>query len=55
LNVNWRLATLGDDSVRRFGFIVSTLRALKAQNRLVGDMARMLAAAEVELAKLTQR
>jgi len=55
LNAQWRLANVGDDAARRFAFIVATLRKLRDENRMIADMPRMLAAAETELAKLTQR
>jgi tetratricopeptide (TPR) repeat protein len=55
LNVNWRLAVLGDDAAQRFAFIVATLQQLKGENRLSPNMGKMLAAAESQLEALKSR
>jgi hypothetical protein len=52
---NWKLADNGDESARRFAFIVATLRKLEGENRLTPAQAKWLLEAEKRLAKLTSQ
>jgi len=51
LVLQWRLASTGDEPVKRFGEIVAMLRDLAAKRKLSVEQARWLPAAEQELAR----
>ena len=51
MNIQWRLATLGDSPAERYQAIVTALSKLRDENKLKGDMSAMLAAAQAQLAK----
>ena len=52
---NWRLATFGDDPLRRWTFIVTTLRETAGRNALTVQQAKWLPEAERQLAKLKRQ
>jgi hypothetical protein len=52
---NQRLASAGDDAVRRWTLIVATLRGLAAANKLTAEQTKWLPVAEENLAKLKKR
>ncbi len=52
---NWRLASAGDEAVRRWTLIVTTLRGLTAANKLTVEQTKLLPVAEENLAKLKKR
>jgi hypothetical protein len=52
---NQRLASAGDDAVRRWTLIVATLRGLTAANKLTAEQTKWLPVAEENLAKLKNR
>jgi predicted negative regulator of RcsB-dependent stress response len=47
---NWKMASMGDDAHRRWTFIVVSVRALQAANKLDADQAKWLPIAEKQLA-----
>lgn len=49
---HWRLAWRGDEPARRWQLIVTTLRKLKAEDKLTAEQATWLPLAEAELAKV---
>jgi tetratricopeptide (TPR) repeat protein len=49
---HWRLARHGDDAANRWALIVTTLRKLKAEDKLTAEQATWLPVAEAELAKV---
>ena len=49
----WRLSEQGDESAARLGNMTARMRALKTENRLSADLARLLPIAEARLAKLS--
>ncbi|MEZ5891010.1 MAG: tetratricopeptide repeat protein [Xanthobacteraceae bacterium] len=55
LVLQWRLASGGDDPVKRFELIVATLRDLAAKHQLSAEQARWLPAAEQELARVQRQ
>jgi tetratricopeptide (TPR) repeat protein len=52
---NQRLASAGDDAMRRWTLIVETLRGLSAANKLTVEQTKWLPVAEENLAKLKKR
>jgi len=52
---NWRLATYGDESLRRWQFIVTTLRDLASRKALTAEQVQWLPIAERQLKRLTAR
>jgi tetratricopeptide (TPR) repeat protein len=48
---HWKLAENGDDTPRRWAFIVATLRELKEKNRLTPQQEKLLPEAEGQLEK----
>ena len=49
---NWRLASAGDDALRRWTLIVATLRELTAASKLTVEQSKWLPVAEEKLTKL---